>query len=109
MNADLNLKGERMTQPEIRVKTTIGGYRSTSPNLYNKDGSAKPITSPKGSRSKHTLKGNYLNLINIEHHLNRYHAMIDEAMKMTTGGISHSSQYLFAVSKFNSSEKGMKK
>lgn len=57
MNADLHLKVDKLSQPDVRVKTTIGGYRSTSPNFYKiKDGSSKPGTSPKMPKTKHLHK-----------------------------------------------------
>lgn len=42
--------------------------------------------------------------------MNKYYAMVDEAIRMTTEGPNYESQYMgFTTSKFGSSEKGMMK
>lgn len=95
-NIDLQPKAEHFTQPDVRIKTTIGGYRSRSPKfLSNKASAVKPKSSSKLKRVK--INGKNLTM-------NKYHALIDQAFKMTAKQSAYESQkFLQTQSKLSSS------
>lgn len=99
---DLQPKAEHFTQPDVRIKTTIGGYRSRSPKfLSNKASAVKPKSSSRLKRVK--INGKNLTM-------NKYHALIDQAFKMTALQTAHESQkFIQTQSKLSSSNsnKGM--
>lgn len=58
LNADLHLKAEHASQPNFRLKTTVGRNRSTSPQIEDdKSSLMKPSTSLKGVVQRKQIKG----------------------------------------------------
>ena len=56
-SSDFHAKADHFTQPDVRIKTSLGGYRSNSPKFMNKKG-MKPKSSARHHRKKHLfIKG----------------------------------------------------
>ena len=102
-NKDLETNTEISTYPDFGVKSSIGKYRSSSPNMIKQKvvlGRQKQI--PKTKKTVYNFR---------EQNLNKYHALMNQALKMTQTQFTNtdSQRILTAGSQFSGPMRGIKK
>jgi hypothetical protein len=100
IDIDLPPKVNHFSQPDVRIKTSIGSYRGHSPKFLS---SKAWIVKPKSSAKLKRIIKNDKNVS-----MNKYYALIDQAFKMTAKYSSHaheSQKFLNTQTKFTTSEK----